>query len=204
MVLCSVQRLKMSLTSLSLGERIKMFLVNEKVVYPGHGVALISQIVEKNVAGHKVIFYELSFLNKDMTILVPVDNLIAAGIRKLSTEQKVHDIVTMLAQPSKKDIHELTGGNWNKRNKEYQCKLRTGSLDDIGDVYRDLRYIATQKELSFGEKVLLQQTENLLVQEISLVIHMNEDKTTEWLRSSSAVVYVASVRDKKQNMATIA
>lgn len=180
-----------------------MFLVNEKVVYPGHGVAIINQIVEKNVAGYKVVFYELTFLNKDMTILVPIDNLLAAGIRKLASEQKVHDIFIMLAQPTKKDIHELTGGNWNKRNKEYQCKLRTGSLEEISNVYRDLRYIASQKELSFGEKSLLQQTENLLVQEISLITRMNEDKTTEWLRSSS-VAYNTSMSDKKQNMATIA
>lgn len=191
----------MSLNSFP-GERIKMFLVNEKVVYPGHGVALISQIVEKNVAGYKVIFYELSFLSKDMTILVPIDNLIAAGIRKLASEQKVHDIFIMLAEPSKKGIHELTGGNWNKRNKEYQCKLRTGNLEEISSVYRDLRFIATQKELSFGEKALLQQTENLLVQEISLVTSMNEDKTTEWLRSSS-VVCNTIVNDKKQNMVTV-
>ena len=59
-----------------------MFAVNEKVVYPGHGVALVSQAVEKNVAGHKVLFYELTFLNKDMTILIPVHSLASTGIRR--------------------------------------------------------------------------------------------------------------------------
>lgn len=185
------------------GEGHFMFSVNEKVVYPGHGVASVSRIVEKNVAGHKVLFYELTFLNKDMTILVPVDNLISAGIRKLSSEQKIHDIFNMLAQPAKKDIHELTSNNWNKRNKEYQFKLRTGSLDEIGNVYRDLRYISMQKELSFGEKALLQQTENLLAQEISLVTHMNEDKTIECLRSFF-VVYKGMTTEPKQNIATAA
>lgn len=138
-----------------------------------------------------------------MTVLVPVDNLISAGIRKLSSEQKIHDIFSMLAQPTKKDIHELTSSNWNKRNKEYQFKLRTGELDEIGNVYRDLRYIATQKELSFGEKALLQQTENLLAQEISLVTHMNEDKTIECLRSFF-VIYKTVATEQKQNMVTAA
>lgn len=164
-------------------ERTQMVSVSEKVVYPGHGVALVSRAIEKNVAGHKVLFYELTFLNKDITILIPVDNFAAAGIRGLSSIQKIYDVFNMLSQPSKKNVHELTSSNWNKRNKEYQYKLRTGSLDDIGHVYRDLKYIATQKELSFGEKNLLIQTEALLAQEISIVIQVDEEKAVERLRS---------------------
>lgn len=186
---------------LSFKEGAQMFFVNEKIVYPGHGVALVSQIIEKNVAGHKVMFYELTFLNKDMTILIPVDNLISVGIRRLSSVQKVNDLFYMLSQPAKKDIHELTSSNWNKRNKEYQCRLRTGSLDEIGNVYRDLKSIATQKELSFGEKTLLQQTEILLAQEISIVTQMNEDKAVECLRSYFTM-HKQLPTEQKQNIAT--
>lgn len=160
-----------------------MFSVNEKIVYPGHGVAVVSQEIEKNIAGHKVSFFELAFLNKDMTILVPMNGLNSTGIRRLSSMQKVDDVLCMLAQPTSKDYQELVACNWNKRNKEYQCKLRSGSLYEIGYVYRDLKYIATKKELSFGEKHLLQQTEHLLAQEISLVKKVHEDKAIEQLRS---------------------
>lgn len=160
-----------------------MFSVNEKIVYPGHGVAVVSQAIEKNIAGHKVSFFELEFLNKDMTILVPMNGLVSTGIRRLSSMQKVDDVLNMLAQPTSKDFQELVASNWNKRNKEYQCKLRTGSLYEIGYVYRDLKFIATKKELSFGEKNLLQQTEALLAQEISIVKKVNEDKAVEQLRS---------------------
>ena len=121
-----------------------MFSVNEKIVYPGHGVAIISQRLEKNVAGHKVRFFELAFLNKDMTILVPVASLDSTGIRSLSSIKSIDDVFNMLSQPTTKDVHELTASNWNKRNKEYQCKLRTGSLQEIGRVYRDLKFISTQ------------------------------------------------------------
>ncbi len=146
-------------------------------------MAVVSQAIEKNVAGQKVSFFELAFLNKDMTILVPMNGLNSTGIRRLSSTQNVDDVLRMLTQPTSKDFQELVASNWNKRNKEYQCKLRTGSLYEIGYVYRDLKYIATKKELSFGEKNLLQQTEALLAQEISLVKKMNEDKAVEQLRS---------------------
>ena len=66
--------------------------------------------------------------------------------------------------------------------KEYQGKLRTGNLRKICEIYKDLKHIEMQKELSFGEKNLLSQTEALLVEEISLVNNMETDKAMQQLR----------------------
>lgn len=158
------------------------FCLNEKVVYPGHGVAKINRIVEKKVAGNQTCFFELKFLNKDMTILVPTHNLTMVGIRRLSSSENIIDIFKILSQPSKKISLEVTT-NWNKRNKDYQCKLRTGDLREISKIYRDLKNMALYKELSFGEKALLVQTEMLLAQEISLVQNMDEGVAVKNLRS---------------------
>ena len=146
-----------------------MFARNEKVVYPGHGVAIISTVIEKKIAGRTLQFFELRFLNKDMTILVPTDNAIAVGIRPLSSVEYINDIFKVLSQPVITKHVDTVVSNWNKRNKEYQGKLRTGNLLEISAIYRDLRHIEVNKELSFGEKNLLQQTESLLIEEISIV-----------------------------------
>lgn len=160
-----------------------MFVLGEKVVYAGHGVARISRIIEKRVAGATTSFFELKFVNKDMTILIPTNNLSAVGVRQLSSHATIHDIFKILSQPVEYSPHELTTTNWNKRSKEYQCKLRTGSLSEICKIYRDLKHISIQKELSFGEKNLLHQTEALLVEEVSIVEEMGEEKAIEQLRS---------------------
>jgi CarD family transcriptional regulator len=161
-----------------------MFSLNEKVVYPGHGVAQINRVIKKLVATQETIFYELTFLNKDVTVLVPTHNAESVGIRPLSSDEHIKDVFKVLTAPARRLNHyEFTASNWNKRNKEYQSKLRTGSLRDLSEIYRDLRYIATQKELSFGEKNLLHQTEALLVEEISLVQQLGQEKTIEHLRS---------------------
>src|SRR3990170_1724554 len=140
-----------------------MFSLDEKVVYPGHGVAKISRIIEKTFGSNIIKFFELQLMSKDMTVLVPVDNVEATGIRPLSSRENIDEVFTILAQPTKKTIdYEAVGNNWNKRNKEYQIKLRTGNLIEIGKIYRDLKSIACEKELSFGERSLLQQTEMLL------------------------------------------
>lgn len=166
-----------------------MYHVSEKVVYPGHGVAIVNRILEKIVGGQVTAFYELKFINKDMTVLVPTNNSSSVGIRSLSSTDKIDDIFKLLAQPDKKiSNYELTASNWNKRNKEYQNKLRTGNLKDISEIYRDLKYIAQQKELSFGEKNLLNQTESLLAEEISIVKKVNEEQALEHLRALFAIV----------------
>ena len=146
-----------------------MFARNDKVVYPGQGVPIISCVIEKKIAGRSLQFFELRFLNKDMTILVPTENANEVGIRPLSSAEYINDIFKILAQPVMAKQLDAAVSNWNKRNKEYQGKLRSGNLLELCAIYRDLRHIEVNKELSFGEKSLLQQTESLLIEEISIV-----------------------------------
>jgi CarD family transcriptional regulator len=160
-----------------------MFALNEKVVYPGHGVAKISRIIEKTISGNVTLFFELKFLNKNMTILVPTTNFSAIGIRPLSSSENIDAIFKVLSEPIIEPVNEAAVSNWNKRNKDYQCKLRTGNMREICKIYRDIKYMAAKKELSFGEKNLLHQTEALLVEEISLVLGVGEEQALEHLRS---------------------
>ncbi len=159
-----------------------MFSQNEKVVYPGHGVAMINRVLERKIGGKTTRFYELRFLNKDMVILVPVDNVASIGIRSVSSKKDIGTLFQVFSTPIKLHNNEVAL-NWNKRNKEYQGKIRSGRLQEICEIYRDLRCIEQNKELSFGEKSLLQQTENLLAEEIALACDMKQDAATNRLRS---------------------
>lgn len=159
-----------------------MFNQHEKIVYPGHGAAIIQRVIERNIGGKTASFYELQFLNKDMTILVPVDNIESIGIRKLSTQKDIGNLFKIFSEPVERHHNEVAL-NWNKRNKEYQCKIRSGNLKDIGEIYRDLRNIEKHKELSFGEKSLLQQTESLLAEEIALAYDIASEVAVTQLRT---------------------
>lgn len=171
-----------------------MFARNEKVVYPGHGVAVVNCIIEKKIAGRSLQFFELRFLNKDMTILVPTDNASAVGIRPLSSAEYINDIFEMLAKPVIVKQLDAAVSNWNKRNKEYQGKLRSGDLLELCAIYRDLRNIETNKELSFGEKSLLQQTESLLIEEISIVTKVSVADAAKQLKDLVGVKLKPSMK----------
>ncbi len=147
-----------------------MFLLNEKVIYPGYGVAIINRLVERLVVNKKTNFFELKFYNKDMTVLIPEDRLESIGVRKLSSLQ---ELVTMFDYLQTFSVHDIitehNASTWNKRNKEYQSKLRSGQLLHIASIYKELQLIGLDKELSFGERNLFNQIEFLLIEEVCAV-----------------------------------
>jgi len=162
-----------------------MFKVEEKVVYPGHGVALIEEIIIKTVAGNPIEFFKLQFLYKDMTVLVPVNNAPHMAIRHLSSEAGVKKSLNELLLPPERKLETLdfTPSGWNKRNKDYQLKIEGGALIDMAKIYRDLMFVAQQKELSFGERTLLQMIEDLIAQEIEIVTNNDRASVLRQIRS---------------------
>lgn len=161
-----------------------MVNVHDKVVYPGHGVAEVEEVTEKLIGGNKVSFIKLVFLFKDMTILVPLYNLAAIGVRLPSTQETMEIVFNELRKkPERKlDALDFTPSGWNKRHKEYQNRIQTGDILEIAKIYRDLMHISQQKDLSFGERTLLQTTEELLIQEIQVVKNIERELVVQELR----------------------
>ena len=162
-----------------------MFQINDKVIYPGHGVANIESVTEKNVAGTTVKFLKLSFLFKDMTILVPLYNEALIGLRYPSSSDALQETLDELCKKPDKKLESIdfTPSGWNRRNKEYQMRILSGKLIEIAKIYRDLMYISLQKDLSFGERTLLQNIEDLLAQEIQVVKDTTRESVIEDIRS---------------------
>jgi len=164
---------------------MRRFKINEKVVYPAHGVAAIEDIVEKQVSGTSMHFYKLSFLFKEMTILIPVNNTGQTGVRQLNMPQDIDGALinysTAVMQQRLEDL-EINPTVWSKRQKDYQNRLQSGDFAAVLAIYQELMYIAQHKELSFGEKSLLQTTEELLAQEIMVVKNVDRSAALEMVR----------------------
>ena len=176
-----------------------MFNVNDKVVYPGHGVAIIEEVVEKNVAGASTQFFKLVFPFKDMTVLGPQQRLEAAGIRALSSEEEILESLAELRRlPKLSSSGEVAPAGWSRRHREYQLKIQNGRLIDIASIYRDLMYTAQRKELSFGEKSLTQTTEELLSKEIFTSRKCSEEQALSAIRKPFFVSDNANQDKQKQ------
>ena len=184
---------------------IKMFNVNEKVFYPGQGVAVIESVIEKKVAGTSLSFFKLSFLYKEMTILLPIHNLTSSGVRHLSDEKTVARALDELFNDPEKKLEtlDLTPSGWNKRNKDYQAKIEGGKLEEVAKIYRDIMHISKQKELSFGEKTLRSLVEELLAQEIMVVKKIERPDVLQELRNPFKQIVMSQVQSRKTPASTL-
>ncbi|HEV8247636.1 MAG TPA: CarD family transcriptional regulator, partial [Polyangiaceae bacterium] len=57
---------------------------------------------------------------------------------------------------------------WNRRFRAYTEMLKSGLPQEIAKVLRDMYRLKFDKDLSFGERRLLDQARSLLVQELAL------------------------------------
>ena len=55
-------------------------------------------------------------------------------------------------------------------------KIKSGSVFEVAEVLRDLVHLKNDKDLSFGERQMLDLAQNLLVKELSIAKNMAEDK----------------------------
>ena len=147
-----------------------MFEIGDKAVYPGHGVGVIEAIERKQILGKDQIFYILRVLENGMTIMVPRDNAEAVGLRGIIQKLEIPKVLQILKA---KDVAVDTQ-TWNRRYREYMEKINTGSIYEIAEVLRDLHLLKEEKELSFGERKILDVAKNLLVKELAVARDVKE------------------------------
>ena len=140
------------------------FKTGEYIVYPAHGVGLIANIEEQEVAGLTLELFVISFEQDKLTLRVPVGKIKSVGMRKLAEEDEV-----------KKALETVTGRArvkrtmWSRRAQEYEAKINSGDLIAISEVVRDLYRSDDQPEQSYSERQLFEQAMDRMSREISAV-----------------------------------
>lgn len=148
------------------------FKVGDKAVHPAHGVGEVTSIERKSIAGSDKNFYILKIVESGMTVMVPVDGVKRLGLRVVISKREATKVMNEL----KKDEVAVTSQPWNRRYREYTEMLKSGSPIEVAKVLRDLSRLRGEKELSFGERRLLEQARNLLVAELALAKAVTEEK----------------------------
>jgi len=147
-----------------------MFKVGESAVYPAHGIAVVKRIDEREIGGKKKTFYVLQILERNLTLMVPTDNAEAVGLRSIISDTEVPKVYSIIKMRDVK-IDQTT---WNRRYRDYMEKIKTGSIYEISQVLRDLFLLRHSKDLSFGERKMLDEAKALIVKELSLAKRTQE------------------------------
>lgn len=160
--------------------KLPNFKVGDKIVYPGHGVGRVESISTKEIGGSEHKFLEISIIESGMRVLVPIHQTDTVGLRRVIDKKSIDRVYEILR--SKRSV-KLDTQTWNRRFREYSQKIKTGSVFEIAEVLRDLSVLSGAKELSFGEKKMLDTAQNLLVSEIAVARSRPHDKVMVELQS---------------------
>src|SRR4030042_3646846 len=149
-----------------------IFQIGQLAFSPAHGVGVSESIQDRVVSGNVQQFYIMRLLDNDMIIMIPKNNARNVGLRDIIDHTSVPEVYEILSlRPSR-----INTQTWNRRYRDYMDKIKTGSPFRVAEVLRDLTLLKTEKDLSFGERKMLDTAKNLLVKELSLVNHTQEDE----------------------------
>ena len=147
------------------------FSVGDTVVYPHHGAALIESIEMRQIGGEERKYLVLRVAQGDLTVRVPADNVDLVGVRDVVNQEGLDRVFEVLRQPY---TEEPT--NWSRRYKANLEKLASGDVIKVAEVVRDLWRRDQDRGLSAGEKRMLAKARQILVSELALAEHKDEDE----------------------------
>jgi CarD family transcriptional regulator len=149
-------------------QEFNVFSPDQLVVYPAQGVGFVESVTSEKIGGCTADFYIVRILGSNITLMVPVKTAHRVGLRHVSTQRQCENTFDGLRDRS--TFTGYTGQNWNRRQREYLEYLQNGTLDGASHVLKELLLISAEKDLSFGERRLLEQAMHLVTMEIACVL----------------------------------
>ena len=130
----------------------------------------VVSIEKRDIGGTTGLFYVLRILDNGMKVMVPMNAAAQVGLREIMTPKEAEAILdTMRAREVAVDVQP-----WSRRFRIYTEMIKSKSPHEVAKVLRDMHRLKFDKDLSFGERRLLDQAKSLLMKELSLAKHVTE------------------------------
>lgn len=152
---------------------MNQFKVGDNTVHLSHGVGVVRGIEEREFSPgkkQKCYIVEIQDSGALKKVIVPVENS-SHRLRPIIRANEVEEVYQILRNKEPSGVDHQT---WNRRYREYMEKIHTGQVHEIAEVLRALFLLKHDKDLSFGERKLLDQAKTLLVKELSLAQNIQE------------------------------
>ena len=154
------------------------FSVKDYVVYPTHGVGQVIDIAKEEVVGFKLQLFVIRFAAEKMPLRVPVGKVKEAGLRKISSKDKLQNAGGTLRGRAR-----AKRTMWSRRAQEYEAKINSGDPVAIAEVVRDLHRPPDQPDQSYSERQMYEAAINRLALELALVEKIELDAATQKLEN---------------------
>jgi CarD family transcriptional regulator len=145
------------------------FEPGDHIVYPSHGVGRVRSVETEIIAGFELEMYVVGFENERLTLRVPVGKAAKAGMRKLSSREKIQ----IKTKPRRSVM-------WSRRAQEYEAKINSGDPVAIAEVVREL-HRAEDAEQSYSERQMYRAALERLAREVAAIDKVDEAEATRRL-----------------------
>jgi CarD family transcriptional regulator len=156
------------------------FKVGDLAVYPGYGVGRVVSIETQDIMGTSCDVYRIELLENKTKVIIPTASATKKGLRHVISCDEASQVMNILRDVT--PIRRLDNQTWNRRHREYMEKIKTGSVFEIAQVLRELFLLKVGKELSFGERKMLDTARCLLIKELSLATNCDEPSMESQVR----------------------
>lgn len=136
--------------------------VGDRVVYPNQGLCAVTEIKTEEIAGQKLVFVSLQFLETGAKVKVPKDKLAKNGVRRVSTGDDVKAVFEFLRSDS-----ERASLDWKKRARENTERLSVGGLIGLAEVVKGLQVLSELRPLPPKEREQYNDARHLFVTELA-------------------------------------
>lgn len=142
------------------------FKIGDHLVYPFHGVGVVTVIEKLKITEEEQWYYTLNFRNGELIVKLPISKQEDKGMRRVIHKADVEKVIAVLKKklPSEE-------ADWKVRHNLYLEKLKSGDIYEAAKVARNLSKRGPEGELSMSEKRLLEAAIQQLVQEIAEASH---------------------------------
>lgn len=153
-----------------------MFQIGDKIFYPAQGGGVIQAIEEKKVLGETKLYYTINITQRNMQVMIPVDNTEKVGLRRIVDPQKLDHVLSTFH-----DGETDEACNDHQRDRTNMSKIKSGDIYEGAEVIRDLMRISTKKNLGVTKKNMLANARQILISEVVLVKGISLDQASDLL-----------------------
>jgi CarD family transcriptional regulator len=154
------------------------FKLNQRIVYPLHGVGMIREIFERTWKGNPTLYYSIYLSVNDMTMMVPVEKAEEQGIRAIVEQKYAKDALEIVGNE-----YEPIAGDWKMRYQTNRELLKHGEVTDIAKVVQNLYHRSKIKELPIMERKLFDSALKLLVDEVGFSLGLPVEEVEQMIFS---------------------
>jgi CarD family transcriptional regulator len=153
-----------------------MFGKGDKIVYPLYGAGVIEDLEEKEMDGETQTYYVLRIPVGNLKIMIAAGKAESLGIREIYAKDEMLEVMAGVTQEPI-DMPE----NWNQRYKENMERIKSGRLNEVALVFRNLLVRERERGLSTAEKKMMTTAKQIILSELILSQNVEKPQAEEIL-----------------------